>query len=258
MTMSSSNSIKDYLNLETIPYLILIVASIVAIVDIFFIDFINSDYMGLLILLVTSVIPFLIIEKVQIRKFIHNSINEFKTKVEADIVGLKTPFLQQRDDWDIRDLYIGYNELWISTLTYYATISSKIDVIKAAWENGTKIKLIILHPESPNFSLFTEGLSQYSVEEMKDHSTYTISNLDEYIKASSKGGIVEIRTYPNELVPFYSSFCMNPPSGKIKIEMFVEGTLGRRPSFFLTPDDVPWYEHFIADFDSLWAKSHPL
>jgi hypothetical protein len=41
-----SGSLKDYFNLETIPYLILIGASIVAVVDLFIIDFIDFDYMG--------------------------------------------------------------------------------------------------------------------------------------------------------------------------------------------------------------------
>jgi hypothetical protein len=207
----------------------------------------------------TSVIPFLIVERVEIRKYVTKTMVEFQNTINSTIEDMKKPKLQSRDDWTLQELYESQNEIWIGALTYGATTTAHIDVVKEAWEAGTLIKIMILDPDSPNFGIFTEGLGQYTIPQMKQHCTETIAVLDQFKERSEAGGIVEIRKYPTEIIPFYSSFFMNPPNGKIKIEMFVQGTLGRRPSMFLNKEeDQPWYESFIEDYETMWEKSTPL
>jgi hypothetical protein len=144
-------------------------------------------------------------------------------------------------------------------VTLARTVRDLLPVLDRRLRHGATVRVLVIDADSPaQQQALARSLGADRPDLYRHRIASTIDLLGVLATAAPQQSQLQLRVLP--YVPAFGMCLVDPgqPHGRIHVEIYQHHTIEQEPSFSLnTHRDGPWYEHFLNQFEVLWASGRP-
>jgi hypothetical protein len=220
-------------------YLTVIVALVLACLNVFGI---GQSMIGSITLAVLALLAF------------SSLVNRRKLEETAERISCNQDILLEKFPEDRQEYIKGAKELWLIGLVLNKTINDNDSLLRKKLEQGDRIKVLIVNPDSPYVALISKRkFNSDSPADIQNYQKLILSKLCRLKKISPQN--IEIRTtnYP----PFFGVTAMDLGSieGVIYIEHYSYKMADDLPRMVFQQSDTKWFQHYREQIMNIWKDS---
>jgi hypothetical protein len=154
----------------------------------------------------------------------------------------------------------GATDIRLIGVTLNRTVRSHLEELKRQLDAGAVIRIAVIDPagDAPAEAARRNGLG--TAAEIFEHRVQPTLDLLAYLGGDpANPGRLEVRLLP--FVPAFGLGLIDPaaPEGQGWVDIYSHRPDGREAVILLEADRDPrWYQHFVREFDRIWANGRPL
>lgn len=154
----------------------------------------------------------------------------------------------------------GRGDIGLVGVTLNRTIRNQYAALERQVRAGARVRVAVIDPTGRVLGEAARRCALPDGGEIFAHRIApTIDLLRRLAAMPGAGERVQLRLLP--LVPAFGLVMLDPltPAGRIQVEIYSHRPAAIEPVLTLAPDTDPqWYQHFVREFDRLWADARPV
>lgn len=152
----------------------------------------------------------------------------------------------------------GATEIGIIGVTLNRTVRNHASAIRQCVRRGGTVRIAVIDPRGEVLGEAARRSTTPDAAEIFAHRLRPTLDLLEDVAATPGGGRLEVRLL--SFVPAFGLLTVNGrrPDGRLQVDIYSHAFGGTEPALTLEAGrDHVWYQHFLGEFDQIWAAGRP-
>ena len=149
-------------------------------------------------------------------------------------------------------------EIGIIGVTLNRTVRNHAAALRQCVRRGGTVRIAVIDPRGPVPGEAARRSTTPDAAEIFAHRLRPTLDLLEDVAATAGGGRIEVRLL--SFVPAFGLLAVNRrrPDGRLHVDIYSHAFSGTEPALTLEAGrDHLWYQHFLGEFDQIWAAGRP-